>query len=434
MNQKAARLAAVVLSLLLPAAAPLAAERLAIYNQGIAAVESTQTVVLRAGVTELSFPVPSGLIPESVVLDVDGTILSQSFRYVAPTGLLEASIGQPVEVVSQDGHVYRGALLAVDDWITLREATGRIHLVKDPVQITLAETLLPFSPSLAVSVQREAAGTVPLSLVYLASGFAWQASYTGILDSSGKALALTGAVSLSNQSGTDFLGAAVRLVAGDVSLGPTPPPLIRAAPLAAWAAPISEHVAFEYHVYDLAGPIDLRSGTSFLVPYSASLSVAVERDYTYDGTRESGVTVALHFANTAENGLGIPLPAGTVRLFQKDASGTLFLGEDTIGHTPRGEKVALEIGKAFDLVGERVRVSTEQVSPSTYRDAYRITLRNQKAEAVDVSVLEHLPGNSWRILSSSPDYESVDSATVRFTLAVPAGGAEEVTYTVEYSY
>jgi len=255
-----------------------------------------------------------------------------------------------------------------------------------------------------------------------------------VLDPQGTSLSLNAGIYLTNRSGMDFPAASVRLVAGQLNLGTSGSTDFALAPKALAASSVTEQAAFEYHVYSLSAPLDLRDGTSFLVPYLASPSVAVEKEYTYDGARASGVSVTLRVANTDSNGLGIPLPAGTVRLFQNDVAGTLFLGQDGIGHTPKDETVSLTAGAAFDLVGERTEASRDQVSASTYRESYRITLRNHKTEAVTIAVVEHLPGSSWRILASSPTYESVDSSTIRFPVTVEAGGSSEVTYTVEYSY
>ena len=62
-------------------------------------------------------------------------------------------------------------------------------------------------------------------------------------------------------------------------------------------------------------------------------------------------------------GLGDALPAGTVRVYQRDARGNpQFVGEHAIGHTPMGSELGLATGQAFDVkvrpvVEERTRIS-----------------------------------------------------------------------------
>ena len=68
------------------------------------------------------------------------------------------------------------------------------------------------------------------------------------------------------------------------------------------------------------------------------------------------VGVFVTFKNEVKTGLGIPLPKGKVRVYKRDADGTeQFVGEDQIDHTPKDEQVRLYLGKAFDIVGERVQ-------------------------------------------------------------------------------
>ena len=64
--------------------------------------------------------------------------------------------------------------------------------------------------------------------------------------------------------------------------------------------------------------------------------------------------------------MGIPLPAGTVRVFKKDqADGSLeFIGESNIRHTPRDENVTVTTGNAFDLVCKLTAISRTSVTNS----------------------------------------------------------------------
>jgi len=195
----------------------------------------------------------------------------------------------------------------------------------------------------------------------------------------------------------------------------------------------SEESAFEYHLYTLPGTFDLANGGTLIVPYTAMDHVKVNRTYVYDGANGSGVQVKTSFDNSEENGLGIPLPSGTVRLFGETGGALLFLGEDAIDHTAKDETINLTVGSSFDLVGERTQLSRVKIASSTYRSTYRITLRNHKEEPVSIDVREHMSG-TWNILSSSQKYETVDANTIKFAVSVPAGGEREVEYTVEYKY
>ena len=138
--------------------------------------------------------------------------------------------------------------------------------------------------------------------------------------------------------------------------------------------------------------------------------------------------------NSEEVGLGMPLPAGRVRVFKADDDGALILlGEDRIGHTPRNEEVKLTIGRAFDVVGETTQVSRRKISDKVNETDYRIELRNQKDEAVTIVIFKGL-GGFWEITNSTIDYHKKSSSEVEWTLDIEPGGKSVIDYTVRVTY
>lgn len=409
-----------------------AADSIVLYSQGLACIDETRTVDLEPGENTVDLPIPEGLIPESLFIAFDGRLISQSFHYTPADSLLRGAIGKTVEVVANDGTLYRGTLLSTSGGIVVQGGDGTIHMIQDPARLSIAGSRVPLSPYLELCLSTNAGGSVPIGLTYLATGFSWSMSYIGSLSADEKSISLTGWAKLENSSGYDLAGPEIKLVAGDVNQGTFTE--TRMMPMALPAAPMQAEQAFEYHLYTLPGPISLPAGSSLLFPYGSFSTIPVEKVYTYDGARGSGVEVSLKFKNTEEAGLGVPLPAGSVRLFQARPDGTIFIGADSIGHTPVGEEISLSAGSAFDVTGKRTELSNVKLSGSTYRASYRIELRNNKDEPVTVNVLEHPAGRSWKITSSSRHYTQVDSETIKFVVTVPAKGESEVTYTVEYSY
>ena len=127
----------------------------------------------------------------------------------------------------------------------------------------------------------------------------------------------------------------------------------------------------------------------------------------------------------------MPLPSGTIQLYQRDSEGSLqFIGEDTIEHTPKDEEVQLQVGEAFDILAERIQTDYKKITSKLHESEWEITLRNRKEEDITVGILEPLLGN-WQILSSSHPCEKVDAFTVRFDVAVLKGEEVKVTYRVE---
>jgi hypothetical protein len=123
-----------------------------------------------------------------------------------------------------------------------------------------------------------------------------------------------------------------------------------------------------------------------------------------------------------------------VRIYEPDPSGaTQFTGETTIGHTAQGEKVTLDVGQAFDLVGERKELSNKRVSDREREIAVEITLRNRKPNAVTITVQETVGGDT-EITQKSQAFTRKDANTIEFEVPVPAGKEVKVTYTAHTRY
>src|SRR5690606_17760006 len=116
-------------------------------------------------------------------------------------------------------------------------------------------------------------------------------------------------------------------------------------------------------------------------------------------------------------------------VYKADRSGAQqFIGEDRIDHTPRGERVRIRMGDAFDVVGDR-RQMDFKVSGCTSEGAWEVTLRNHKDERVEVDVIEPI-GGEWEILQSSHSWTKLDAHTFRYRVGVPANGNVTVRYRV----
>jgi len=391
-----------------------AAPRLVLYQQGLALVEETREVTLAPAGTLVIEDLPQGILWESLVID-GITVLSLN-PTASSQGGMEPLTGRYVEVISPAGTFSGRVISAGDGGITLATDSGFVF-IRDYQALRV-----PYPPRRALEVRyrAEEVGTKNLTLRYLTRGIAWSAHYRATLGEG--ALELVGTATLVNDTGLSFSGATVELIAGEVY---TPAPEAEAYAVRALAAappfPAAVSPAGEYHRYTLPEPVDLGPGTVLVPLFSAALPY--ERIYRFQGGR---VETVIRFRNAAQ-----PLPAGEVAAYEEE--GRLFVGAAAIGHTPVGEEVRLTIGAAFDLTGERTQISHVRLGEDLYRETYRIVIRSAKEEPVEVEVLESLTG-SWTITRTSLPYEVLDAHTVKFLLAVPAGGEADLSYTVEWSY
>jgi hypothetical protein len=161
-------------------------------------------------------------------------------------------------------------------------------------------------------------------------------------------------------------------------------------------------------------------------------------DRNYGTQSNKKVDVYLGFKNAQENNMGMPLPSGRIRVSKlDDADKTLeFIGEDTIDHTPKNEKVLIKLGSAFDVVGERRQVNfAVDTSRKTMSEEIEVKLRNQKSEPVTVIVKENLyRWVNWQITAKTHDFQKQDARTIHFPIRIGAGGEATMRYSVQYTW
>ncbi len=166
--------------------------------------------------------------------------------------------------------------------------------------------------------------------------------------------------------------------------------------------------------------------------YLFTNSANVWGNYGYnfgEGPRQNA-TVKLKFKNDEKSHMGMPLPAGVVRVYKKDGSGNaLFVGEDHIDHTPKNERVDLTLGEAFDITARAKQTSYTKLADDLCENGYEIEIKNAKKEKVTVDLREAFPGE-WKVLSESQKHEQLDSSTAQWRVEVPAEGSTTLTYSV----
>ncbi|HEX8394875.1 MAG TPA: hypothetical protein VF665_21190, partial [Longimicrobium sp.] len=206
---------------------------------------------------------------------------------------------------------------------------------------------------------------------------------------------------------------------------------------------------FEYHLYTLDGRTTLANNETKQMTLLTAPNAGVRRRLVLDShrswnfnaqpgagvvTSEVKAAIMLELENTERNGMGMPLPAGVVRTYKRDARGNIqFLGEDRVDHTPRDEKVRLYLGDAFDVVATRRVVQARSVGERSYETTVEVTVRNHKDTATEVDVTEHFWADG-RILNNNVEAQPVDARTVNFALSVPARGERVLTYTVRQTW
>ncbi len=442
----------VLMAALTPAAArAVVAKRAAgpaeivIYNNDQALVREPYTLSLAGGRNEVTLEgVPRRIDSTSVRLEGEGfRVLRQSFDYDlwSSDRVFRRFLGDSIRY-RYAGRVFRGRLVGIegeDLFIERRDSVGVLTMINRRQISDLefpAREGLATRPSLRWELESAKAGDRSAVLSYLTSGIEWTAEYAAVLEPGEKEVELTGWASIVNRTGTSFDEANVALVAGELHrAGETPERGAAAEETPPKAAATGAQDLFAYHLYPLAGRMDLRHLETTQVPIVGPTRVPARRAYVYDAARDgSHVRVRLTLGNEKAQGLGVPLPQGRVRVYETDPSGAhTLVGEDAIGHTPAGEKIQILSGTAFDLVGDRTRVSHTRVSRNVTEDAYTISIRNRGDKPATVAVVETLYGN-WEITTKSIAYRKKEADTIEFDLPVPAGQSAAMNYTARFTF
>lgn len=458
---------------------PLSASTgLTIFNQNAALVREPLPLRLKAGINEVVHsPVMQGIDANSILLlpETPGAfaILEQGFESNALTRdtLLRRFEGKSLQFLVKEpekpDRFVTATLLSAngDNSLVSLDGTVRFGLPGEPLFPPLPETTR-LQPAIVWTLSSEKPLTANASVSYLATGLDWSADYTLVSHDDGSTLDLTAWVAITNGTDREFEQCAIKLIAGDVSIAGPKPQMRNNTRVMAMAAmdsadpEVVERAFGDLHLYTLPRPVTLPAGGMKQVEFANARGVKARKVYLYDpqadylprhyggdplqrlaneefgsraGTR---IDVFREFENTKENGLGIPLPAGTFRFYEADGSDLEFTGERTIGHTATGETVRLATGTAFDLVGKRVRETLAvDTANKTTTEQIKITLRNRKDSDVTIQVVERLArGSNWDILKPSMKFERLDSGRVQFDVPVPAGEETSFTYTVRYTW
>ncbi len=426
-----------------------------VYTNGLALVRDRRRVDLPEGESRLAFEdVAARMIPASArVGGRDLRVLERDFEFetISAQSLLAAAEGHEVDVVTVDSEtggqtVRRGRVLGTASGPII-EIDGKVW--SEPPGILVHDRLpdgLRPRPTLLATLRATADGPRPVDLAYLTEGLDWQADYTVVLTVDGDRLDLDGWATVTNRSGADFPAADLQLVAGSVRRDSSPPTmkmeraLMSAAPMADGGMPRRESLA-AFHLYDLGRQVTLKDKQSKQVALLSARDIEAARDlvivsgglvHGLQRGRQGPIHPAarLTFRNWKDNP-GLPLPAGTARIYQPDSKGRLqFVGEDRMPDVPENGEVTLTLGQAFDVTLYREQTAFEwrDRKRRESESAHRLTLANGGDKPAEVRIEETLPGE-WSILDESQPHERRANMAV-WTVTVPPKGEAVLTYRV----
>ena len=428
-----------------------------IYNADLALVRDARQMDIGKGRQRLEFKdVSSDIRPETVTLAADGVdIVEQNYDFdlLTPSKLMEKAVGQQIQIVrTNPGNGQQvtetATVLAANEGVVLKIG-DRIEVLRDdgvPTRVIFDKVPenLRARPTLSVTVDSERAGTRQATLSYLTTGLSWKADYVALFDDAAGKLDLQGWVTLTNSSGTSFVNADTKLVAGEVQLsgGGYQPPYNPSPGMVRGGTERNNgpgRALGDYYIYSLPERTTIAQNQTKQVSFLDANGVSARKVFEWNAaelvtaTEPSHAVTAVDFANSSGGGLGSGLPAGVVRIYERDAAGApKFVGETEIGHTPQGSELSLKFGDAFDVTVQPTLTAETRVSSTRTRYAMSYLIRNAKAQAVTVEVRQSgYFGRNTKVISESLPSRPVDAYTLGWSVPVPANGQTVLTSVVE---
>jgi hypothetical protein len=367
---------------------------------GYALITEKRRVTIPAGIAVIRFEgVAQGMLPESAIVtglpagvrekNMDADLLSPASLYVhgltRQVTLRRTYEGKVTEepAIIRSGVEGAAILETRGGFLAANCGDSEDRLVYDGVPAGLSA-----KPTLSVRTESDRTQEVTLTLSYLASRFDWDANYVATMHADGKHADLFAWVTLANGDTTSFADAETAVVAGKVErrdtgrytppepelvfrcffvplppveepgqFAPQPAPMAmmesadivvtaqRAAPKALGAVRVEQEDLGDLKLYRVPHATTVASQSQKQVAMLDRQGVPVEILYRSDyvGDDPMPATIVLRAENRKERGLGVPLPAGRVAVFEPHGEQVLLVGEGSLADRAVNEDAEVEL-------------------------------------------------------------------------------------------
>lgn len=440
---------------------------------GFAMIRQNKELTFKKGKSQLFFDdVTEFIDPTTVSLKLNNsdqgkvTIIDQNYQFdlVDNNKLLQKYIGESITINHNLGDTSvntTGTLLSTQGGLIIKQGNETIKTISSWNHITF--NALPDGhltrPTLVWQIESEISGIKPVTVSYQSQGMTWWADYNITLNENdtGCFMDLSAWVSIVNKSGGSFSNTQIKLIAGEVNrVNPQQQNIRMTATKQFSENDMTSEPLFEYHMYRIPHLVDLPNHSTKQIPLINPINnIRCEKRLTFNATgltqlnyhkpithsnyyreNKGNVTASLRFNNTNNEQLGIPLPAGRVRVNvanNKDNS-LEFIGEDSIDHTTKNSKISLQLGQSFDITGNRIQTDFS-AEKNSITETFEIELSNQKAHETNVRVVEPMyRWSNWKVMNSNHDYIKTQANLIEFDIKLSPESKKVIKYTVQYQW
>jgi len=415
--------------------AQINSNNLTIYNGGFSLVKSTTEYELKKGISNLVFRDFSEKIEiNSLTLSINSKQLEKSYVNIVPDifSILRKYIGRKIKLMGEDGQI-EGILLSIDNGLIIKTNDEKFVIINDlsHYNIFLDEMLVDLGKKkeFVFIVESDQAKKEKAQFTYLTNGLGWHTEYSAYIDKEAKKMNLEGWINLLNNTGIDFENTSVKFIAGNIEKNQkTYSKQVRQdatgqndALMPTYETNVEAKQFSDLYSYPYPRKITLLKNEFKQLPLIYKNDISVKNKYNYSSkdykNTESNLDVIVEIKNEENNGLGIPLPAGNIRIFKQDGDTYELIGINNVNHTAKGETLSIKIGTAFDIFGKSEMLETKKIADNVYEYVREFTLKNRKNEAVEVDIIADLR-KGFEIISSDEKYTQVNAYQIKFLVKV----------------
>jgi len=462
---------------------------LTVYREDFAMVSENRPVVYDAGHTRIVIDdISKHLDPNSVLFDWPLTrdhprVVATTYNLGIGTGssLLSRLNGQEVSLMlpssdGKQGELITGRLEAAADGSSFALRTAdRLYINPTGTVIASPKTASGL-PQLSVELEGSGAGNTQVGLSYLTRGMSWSADYVAKLNSKANTVEIECWATVTNTTGIPFPDARITLMAGSPNRSVANVSLVNGdSTLATHGAGLVRQDGIRIGEYSVTGGSPSEGNVvlnaprssvgdlyAYKIPSTASIGVDqmnrvsvlgtrtvpikkiysvqiptltswgyIDEDPSTRSHRHVPALVSMVFSNDKGSNLGVPLPAGSVRVYEKDDSGQArYTGADHIADTPKNERVSLTLSGAFDVYAGYSVLKSEKIAKKKLRKTVAVTLHNEKKTSVQMRLVQDF-SNPWSLVSETSKSEKVDSNSLQWNLQLKPGEQRRVLFTID---
>ncbi len=407
---------------------------LVVYNGNLGLVHERRSMQLDKGKQALIYnDVASSVVADSVniTLPKGVTLYSQQYRFdqINAQKLAQAHLGKHVKFYIKTGRdlMYKeGTLLSASSQAVIKTSNSEIYTVPTSALIfsEIPKELIT-KPSLVWNIDAPKASKSTMSMDYLINNISWQSNY--VLNLHKNSADLNGWITINNRSGKTFKETKLTVLAGDINRASRPVNrrYMAKASMALDSIQTVQELSHEgYHLYQIPFKVNLANNEKSQIKFLDLKNIPITRKYKVHTSNPFYIQSEQKYPVTQYlviKSLEKPLPMGTIRTYSKEGETTLLLGESSINHTPKHEKINVTLGKNFDLiVKSKLKSNNSDRYFNDTKVTYEVTNRSKESKTIELLVPFVKHDNAKTSVTTSQSHQYKDGNTLAFNVTVKA--------------